>query len=254
MWFHRWPGFTTLAVKARLMKQILLLIGVTVLLSAIAVAVLLHDHPQPMQLRHQLGFELGKLLIQFVLTVILGGIVIQMYNRRTALRSSEDEQRRSFLKRLTEAMVATGRCRNSLCANAGGRCPQDAVSADGRTLAWNVYDQQMQVVSDALLGTKLLYDELRSDRKLFGAVKSLLLPELEVIIDYLDRLKDEYRDDAIDSVNDARELRVGQLPRLSLFARSSANGSNFYLSCDARFESAINIIKAHYFAPAGSSA
>jgi len=231
------------------MKRILLLIGVTVLISALLAVSLLHDHPDPALLRQQLGFELGKLLIQFMLTVILGGIVIQMYNRRTALRSSEDEQRRSFLKRLTDAMVATGRCRNSLCANSGGQSPQTASSNDPRTLPWNTYDQQMQVISDALLSAKLLHDELRSNKALFSTIQSLLMPELEVIIDYLDKLKDEYRDEAIDSVNEQRELRVGMLPHLSMFARSSACGSDFYLSCDARFESAISIIKTHYLAP-----
>ena len=231
------------------MKQILLLIGVTVLISALLAVTLLHDHPDPALLRQQLGFELGKLLIQFILTVILGGIVIQMYNRRTALRSSEDGQRRSFLKRLTDAMVATGRCRNSLCANSGGQGPQTESSTDPRTLPWNTYDQQMQVVSETLLSVKLLHDELRSNKNLFSTVHSLLMPELEVIVDYLDKLKDEYRDDAIDSVNEQRELRVGMLPQLSMFARSSACGSDFYLGCDARFESAINIIKTHYLRP-----
>ena len=207
------------------MRQILLLIGATLLLFGGLSIYLLWDHPEPAVLRHQLGLEVTKLLVQFMLTVILGGIVIQMYNRRNAQKLSEEDQRRSFLKQLTEAMAVVTRSRLSLCANAAGIAPADTDTPDMRTLPWDVYDRQMVCIGDAHLEVKLLYEELKGDSDLFSDVKEALLPELGIIVEYLDDLKDEYRDDAIDSINQDKQVSLTALKKLSHFARSR-NGTS----------------------------
>lgn len=195
----------------------------------------------PNSVKHELGFEIAKFLIQLVLVVLFGGAIMQEYNARRDRKAARNEFRKGFLRRLVQVYLKTKHARLLLRAKLEGSL--DA-GRDGRLLPWDPYEKQMSCIGDSMTELEMLKRELEFFPKVFDEKhREPLKAHLDALEEYLKALLKEYRDKA-GTARDARgRIQVGQLPALGAFATSSRQGSTFRPAFAERMYSAARLIQ-----------
>lgn len=137
-------------------------------------------------------FEVAKMLAQFVLTVVLGGMVtlaIQGYNRNRERSIVWNDYRKTFLTTLIRAYFNTKKARRILEAN----CLPSKGKPDEIIIPYDVYEKQMEVANDAQLELEFLIYELETFEHVFTkGTRNIVKKRLRLMETYLKGIIDEY--------------------------------------------------------------
>lgn len=129
--------------------------------------------------RSQISLELTKLLLQFVIIVIIGGVVkmlIDESNRDREHAERLNEFRRALLEKLINAYMGAKRARRLLRARA------ESVED---------YDQQLTIINEIQLELEAIKEQIETAPHAFTDVKNLGSC-VESMADYLNQLIEEY--------------------------------------------------------------
>lgn len=220
----------------------LVLVAVVVVGGSIAAA-LVWKNPSPDVLAHRIGFEIIRLLIQLLVIAVAGGWLLQEYNRRRDRNSAENEFRKSFLTRLVQPYANVKRSRLQLRAKARGEPPTQSTQ-DERSIAFDAYEKEMTVIGDAQLELEMLIRDADLFPTAFSDDRGThIRAAIQGMENYLKGLLAEYRDSAHRARQLDGSLFFVAVPALSLFARSTAQGSNFRSAFSQEFYAAIQKIQ-----------
>jgi hypothetical protein len=118
----------------------------------------------------KLGFETAKIAIQLVLAGVVGGVLVQEYNRGRARRAAANEFRKQVLRSLIAAYSDVKKVRRILRARST-RCHHRADRPIG--LPGAAYDAQMTEINDAQIRLEVLARELKVFKDLFQDMSGL---------------------------------------------------------------------------------
>jgi len=173
---------------------------------------------------HHLGYEILKSTVQLALTGFVGGMLLQMYSRRNAEKASKNARRKEFLARVADAEADLRRSRLKLRANT---CRVNA-DAGGMVdiIDWPVYEANIGCISETFHNLKDM--EVRGGylEDHFRGVSEELRADLKSLSCYLDGLRDEYRDVAMNAAQgrnaSERAVPLTALPHVSRFMHAES--------------------------------
>ena len=179
----------------------------------------------PADITHQnnLRFEFVKFLIQLLIIVILGGILIQEYNRSRERIKNLNEFRKTLLTNLIQAYFKVKKARRILAANT------ISANSNKEEIPCSVYEAQIIEIIDAQLEFENHYYQLNTFRYTFSSESiKKLIPKAERMEKYLNELIKEYRELKVPFSSSSPAIDTSKLPKLKDFFINSNNfGAKF---------------------------
>lgn len=173
----------------------------------------------------KLGYETIKLSIQLFLVVLVGGILIQKYNRSRARKDAVNEFRRATLRDLSRAYSEVKGVRRIIRA----KCepiPETETEPASNCVPIKVYDEHIVTINKTQLELEILGRELRIIKEVFNETNKLR-SYIENMEKYLGEIISEYEAQVKNHIG-AVSIPLSELPRLRKFiAKIEDNDSNF---------------------------
>lgn len=170
--------------------------------------------------RGTLGFEIVKLLVQFLLVGILGvliSLLVQNYNRHRDREVTINDLRKAVLARLIRAYSDTKQARRIIMAHRLN---------DGTRLTYEVYDEQMKSISQTQLALEILNHEIQTLRVYFGDRSGRIIENIGKMEKFLGDIIDEYKDSLQSVDSDPEHIPLASLPTLGS-SMGKTNENNF---------------------------
>ncbi len=165
-------------------------------------------------------FELVKYLIQFSLIVIVGGILIQEYNRRRDKAKAINEFRKTLLANMTRAYLNTKRARRILKAHI---IPTEGTGRHG--IAYTVYVEQIEVINEAQLEFEFYKRQLKTYYHAFSKDNLRKLRNMASTMEkHLNEFVKEYENLKV-SADAAKPISMSRLPMLAAFTEKGGADS-----------------------------
>jgi len=188
----------------------------------------------------ELGKELGKLAGQVTLVAVVGGIIVQEYNRRRARHVAVNEFRKTILRNLIHSYVGTKKSRRLLRARFRV-CDGPDNNKTRLELSKLAYDEQMGSISETQLELEILVHELITFSDAFSH-KNEIRRFLTKMESYLGTLITEYETSQREGGH-TEFIELDKLPRLSDFIHGRKD-SFFRKNFTRSFHSALSLIRS----------
>jgi len=188
-----------------------------------------------------LGKELGKVTAQVALVAVLGGVIVQEYNRKRDRKSAVNEFRRTILRQLIQAYTGTRKSQRLLRA----RCRvRDTGNGDEKRaeIPRSTYNKQLKALSDIQLDLEVMIHELNTFSGAFSR-RNTIRNYIKRMQEYLARLGVEYEHGLGKTEELLQCVAIADLPRLEDFTRTGKN-SEFRKKFVSSFHSALQLIQA----------
>jgi hypothetical protein len=186
-----------------------------------------------------LAYDTIKLSIQLILIVLIGGILIQDYNRHRERKTATNDFRRTTLRNLSRAYADIKGVRRLLRA----KCQpfsntQSTVAGDYISLA--DYDENITVINSTQLELEILVRELRIIKKVFKNTNELIC-YIKTMENYIKGVIEEYETET-KKHRGSDSVPLSKLPRLSAFiaTRNESKEFNVFAQC---YKRALTIIQ-----------
>ncbi|MGQ0650050.1 MAG: hypothetical protein ACT4P7_21075 [Gemmatimonadaceae bacterium] len=161
-----------------------------------------------------LGKELGKLTGQVVLVTVIGGVILQEYNRRRDQKSERRERRNRMIGILVESYSSAKRSRRLLRAKCRAT-PPAVGAADGLHLSRVTYEEQMGSLNDVQLSLEMLIHDFMTFPETFKR-QDEIKRAVERMENYLGTLITEY-ENGHRLVDDSQPVHVAGVHRFADF-------------------------------------
>jgi len=170
------------------MLRIIVAFSTTLAVAVIIVAILITNSNPDVR---NLGTELGKLVGQVTLVSVIGGVLLQEYNRRRERAGALTEFRKGLLKTFVRSYADAKSCRRLLRAKCRARKPADD-SPPIVELLRLTYEERMGALNDTQLELEIIIHDLHAFPGAFAKRNELrkLVVKME---NYLDWMKSAYR-------------------------------------------------------------
>lgn len=190
----------------------------------------------------ELGKEIAKLTSQVTLVAVVGGIIVQEYNRGRQRTAAINEFRKTVLRNLIHSYVGVKKSRRLLRS----RCRISGAPAgcEGQLqLSKLAYDEQMGSISETQLELEILVHELLTFSHAFSHQNEIrkFLRKME---SYLGTLITEYESSQRE-ITDVDFIALDPLTRLSDFIHGRKDGF-FRKNFTKSFHSALSHIRADH--------
>jgi len=186
-----------------------------------------------------LGKELGKLTGQVTLVAVMGGIIVQEYERRRKQSEAVNEFRKTVLRNLVHAYAGAKKIRRLLrtrCRCRYGQQADEVVIEIPRL----VYDEQMGSLSETQLELEMLVHELNTFSGAFDK-RNLIRRSVKKMEEYLRTVVTEY-EVYLRNMEEDEYVSLDQLARLSDFFHGRKR-SFFRRNFTGTFYSALSLIQ-----------
>jgi len=219
------------------MLRIIVAFSTTLAAAVIIVAILITNSNQDVR---NLGTELGKLVGQVTLVSVIGGVLLQEYNRRRERAGALTEFRKGLLKTFVRSYADAKSCRRLLRAKCRARKPADD-SPPIVELLRLTYEERMGALNDTQLELEIIIHDLHAFPGAFAKRNELrkLVVKME---NYLHALISEY-EVALRELDDGDFIRLDRLPKLDDFIHGR-KGSFFRQNFTSCFHKALSMIQA----------
>ncbi|HEX5717352.1 MAG TPA: hypothetical protein VF179_14425 [Thermoanaerobaculia bacterium] len=187
----------------------------------------------------ELGKELGKLTGQVTLVAVLGGIIVQEYNRRRERSEAVNEFRKTVLRNLIHAYAGAKKSRRLLRARC--RLRNQLQGDDIRIeIPRLVYEEQMGSVNEIQLELEMLVHELNTFSDAFST-RNLIRGSVHKMQKYLGTIITEY-EKSLRETEDSECIPLDKLVQLSDFV-DVRKDSYFRRNFTGSFYSALSLIQ-----------
>ena len=210
----------------------------SILVCAIALAWLLITSENTQA--RELGKEIGKVTGQAIFAAIIGGIIVQEYNRLRERSAAINEFRKTILRNFIHSYVGAKKSRRLLrsrCRLCDGTEGSDSQLEISRL----AYDEQLGSLSETQLELEILVHELNTFSEAFSKRNEIrrFIVKME---SYLGTLITEY-ESSLRETKDAEFIKLDRLTRLNDFIHGRKD-SFFRKNFTQSFHSALSLIQA----------
>jgi hypothetical protein len=186
-----------------------------------------------------LGFDTAKFTIQLLLVGVVGGVLVQEYNRGRARKEAANEFRKLVMRSLIRAYSDIKEARRILRAKCvsprGGTRGEEGLELPG-----GAYDEAMKQINGTQIDLEILLRELKVFRDAFCQAGALTrhLTEME---QYLGNLVDEYETKRRD-YGDSNCRALSAMPAIQAFLAKRPRG-DFQKGFGRHFQAAVAILE-----------
>jgi hypothetical protein len=185
----------------------------------------------------KLGYETIKLSIQLFLVVLVGGIIIQKYNRSRARKDAVNEFKRATLKDLSRAYSEVKGVRRIIRA----KCEPIPGAHTKNSVPIKVYDEHIATINKTQLELEILGRELRIIKEVFNGTDKLR-SYIENMEKYLGEIISEYETKVKNHIG-AVSIPLSELPRLRKFIAKIENEESDFAKFANGYRDALIIIQ-----------
>ncbi len=188
----------------------------------------------------KLGYETIKLSIQLFLVVLVGGIVVQKYNRSRARKDAVNEFRRATLRDLSRAYSDVKGVRRIIRA----KCeplPGAQTNTANDCVPIKVYDEHIATLNKTQLDLEILGREFKIIKEVFKETNKLR-SYIENMEKYLGEIISEY-ETQVKNHRGAVSIPLAALPRLGKFITKIKDRESNFREFSDSYRDALVIIQ-----------
>jgi hypothetical protein len=170
--------------------------------------------------KDSVGFEVVKVLAQFLLVGVLGvliSLLVQNYNRQRDKEGLVNDLRKTVLTDLITAYSDTKRARRIIMGN----------RLSNEKLPYKIYDEQIRNIIATQLAFELITHQITTHQSYFGKNVKLIISNVTKMEKYLGDIIDEYKDVLRGQSQIPEILSLSSLPKLSSSMGKEREANNF---------------------------